>query len=568
MPLTNRKLRFQDFWYAIAFFVISMAVTLAMFSYVRYRNAASGQRLFEQASQAVQADLLQTLQVYGLFLSSGSALFHASDYVSRAEWRSFVETIDLAGNYPGIQGVSYNPVLRGPTEFAEFLARVQRDDRSTFDIRPPGTRELYAPILYLEPLNERNAPALGFDIYSEARRRDAIDRAIARRVPQMTSKITLVQAGPGGSEPRRQPGFLIVLPIFEDTSPADTQQDDRGLVTGVIVSVFEVDVLMENTLKRAGARAQGSMSIDIFDGLQTAPEAALFRASDQEGYVPHDAMFEIVIPLQLFGRDWTYRAQSTAAFEAAATPQTQYIVLATGTLISLLFTALAVGQALRTHESRVAAERLASSNSKIGYLLGEVNHRSKNLLSVIQVIARQTSDGAGSDFAETFSQRLSALAQSQDLLVRNEWKSVDMRELVSSQLAHFKTLIGTRIEIDGPQLAISASSAQTIGMAIHELATNAAKYGALSNDVGLIAVNWDVTANLDKDDDVFTMTWIEQGGPAVVAPKKTGFGSKVTGQIAKMSLSGKVQTLYNSQGLEWTLSCKRSKVQEEEPQDA
>src|SRR5271167_421718 len=112
------------------------------------------------------------------------------------------------------------------------------------------------------------------------------------------------------------------------------------------------------------------------------------------------------------------------------------------------------------------------------------------MLSVVLAIARQTASATPGEFIERFSERIQALAASQDLLVQNKWKGVDLNELVQSQLAHFRDLIGTRIELQGPPLFVSASAAQAIGMALHELATNGGKYGALANGDGRVEIEW------------------------------------------------------------------------------
>src|SRR5258706_15581649 len=120
----------------------------------------------------------------------------------------------------------------------------------------------------------------------------------------------------------------------------------------------------------------------------------------------------------------------------------------------------------------------------------EINHRAKNMLSVVDAIAHQTATRNPEDFVERFSDRVQALSANQDLLVRNEWKGVDIADLVRAQLAHFADLIGSRIAVHGPKLRLNAASAQAIGLALHELATNAGKYGALSTDRGRVDLRW------------------------------------------------------------------------------
>ncbi|MGA9268889.1 MAG: hypothetical protein WBV79_20900, partial [Rhodomicrobium sp.] len=112
-------------------------------------------------------------------------------------------------------------------------------------------------------------------------------------------------------------------------------------------------------------------------------------------------------------------------------------------------------------------------------------------------------------------------------------------------------LIGSRIELEGPSFLISASAAQTLGMAIHELATNAGKYGALSNAEGRVAVHW----GLERDGGAFTISWREQRGPAVAPPSRNGFGSTVIGRLAESSLDGRVDLEFLRTGLFWRLRC-------------
>jgi PAS domain S-box-containing protein len=182
-------------------------------------------------------------------------------------------------------------------------------------------------------------------------------------------------------------------------------------------------------------------------------------------------------------------------------------------------------------------------------LMREVNHRAKNMLSVVDSIAHQTAARNAEGFVERFSERIQALSANQDLLVRNEWKGVDIADLVRAQLAHFADLIGSRIAVHGPKLCLKAASAQAIGLALHELATNAGKYGALSTDTGHVNISW------TTDGGALAMSWTERDGPPVSAPKRRGFGTIVMEAMAARSVNGKVQLDYAPSGLIWRLTC-------------
>jgi PAS domain S-box-containing protein len=187
-------------------------------------------------------------------------------------------------------------------------------------------------------------------------------------------------------------------------------------------------------------------------------------------------------------------------------------------------------------------------------LVRELNHRTKNLLSVVQSIANQTAASNPIDFAERFSQRIQALSANQDLLVRSEWQGVDIEDLVRAQLAHFADLIGERIMIEGPHLSVTPLAAQSIGMALHELATNAGKYGSLSDDHGGVTIDWQL------EDGQFSIGWIEHDGPRVRPPERRGFGSTIISAVAEASVGGEVKLDYASTGIVWRLKCAASKA--------
>jgi len=184
---------------------------------------------------------------------------------------------------------------------------------------------------------------------------------------------------------------------------------------------------------------------------------------------------------------------------------------------------------------------------RIQLLMREAYHRTNNILSLVQAIARQTAASDMQDFIGRFTERIQALAANQDLLVRHEWRRIDVKDLVRNQLGHFADLIGTRINFAGPKLLLNATAAQAIGLALHELATNSGKYGALSTDIGRVDVSW----NLDND--TYTMGWIERNGPSVQPPERRGFGSTFIESIVK-NLHGEVRLDYAPSGLEWRLT--------------
>jgi PAS domain S-box-containing protein len=187
-------------------------------------------------------------------------------------------------------------------------------------------------------------------------------------------------------------------------------------------------------------------------------------------------------------------------------------------------------------------------------LMREINHRAKNMLSVVEAIAHQTAARTPERFIERFSERIQALSANQDLLVRNEWRGVDAEDLVRAQLAPFAELIGSRISLHDSKMRLNAASAQSIGLALHELVTNAGKYGALSTDKGRVDIGWRI------DGGTFTMSWTEREGPPVLTPERRGFGTIVMGQMTERSVNCRVDLEYPPSGVTWRLTCPAANV--------
>jgi two-component system CheB/CheR fusion protein len=194
-------------------------------------------------------------------------------------------------------------------------------------------------------------------------------------------------------------------------------------------------------------------------------------------------------------------------------------------------------------------------------LMQELQHRTNNLFAVIQAMARQTGRTSDSfaDFEAQFGARVQALAQSNLLLVDQEWKGVSLRKLIETQLAPFIGVDSRRIEMVGPPVTMAAGIVQTFGLALHELATNASKYGALSAPGGKVVLSWGFEEGNDAPDS-FRFEWREHGGPPVQQATRKGFGHFVTDQMVTRALSASVNADFASDGLRWKLQMPASEA--------
>ena len=183
-------------------------------------------------------------------------------------------------------------------------------------------------------------------------------------------------------------------------------------------------------------------------------------------------------------------------------------------------------------------------------VFGELKHRIKNSLSILQSIAHQTLASASPEDREAFMARLHALASSHDLLTIERWNRASLRDVVEKALEPFQENQHDRFSISGPDMHLGASQALMLGMALHELATNAAKYGALSSDSGHVRITWDLNAQTQAV--ALNLCWQESGGPHVQAPRHKGFGSVLI-ERGLVSESGQSSLEFLPAGLRWTL---------------
>ncbi|RSV35849.1 hypothetical protein CA234_19210 [Sphingomonas sp. ABOLE] len=181
-------------------------------------------------------------------------------------------------------------------------------------------------------------------------------------------------------------------------------------------------------------------------------------------------------------------------------------------------------------------------------LLQELNHRVKNTLAVVQSLAAQTFRGNQADpvAKRTFEARLAAVAAANDLLTRQNWETISLRALVGNTVGPGCGADSARIHLEGPELALPGRMAVSLTLALHELCTNAVKYGALSNEVGEILVRWSVTSG---DEPRLNIAWTECGGPPVVAPSDRGFGSRLIERALSAELRGPVRIEFRPTGL-------------------
>jgi PAS domain S-box-containing protein len=346
----------EHFYNAVA---VALAILLpAILLMVAWRGAVAdaeedARARFEFRATQLRDQVARRMLDYEQVLRGAAGLMAASAVVQRDEWRSYYEDIRLEQYYPSIQSMGYAPrVNAGGRE--QFIAAVRADGNPGYQIHPPGERDSYTPVLYIEPFTGRNLRTFGYDMNSERVRRSAMERAVADGRVAVSERVTLLQETEGD----RQPGFLMYIPIYRKGMVIDTLQQRNRAVQGFVFAAVRTGSL----INRIAGEEKG-IGLVLYDGAAAADSAQLYRTIAEDTH--HTPQFTWIATIPLQGHAWTLRLYSTPQFEASVNHETPRMVLLGGAAIHLLL--LAVLWSLWSTRSR--AIRLAST------MTSEVQHR-------------------------------------------------------------------------------------------------------------------------------------------------------------------------------------------------
>ena len=199
------------------------------------------------------------------------------------------------------------------------------------------------------------------------------------------------------------------------------------------------------------------------------------------------------------------------------------------------------------------ATAIARGEALHDLLIEELNHRVKNTLAILQSIATQTFRSASKAEREKFEGRLGALAEAHNLLSKEKWQGSELQDVIGRVMQPYLLNNPERMRMFGPQVPLSPRFAVVLSMIVHEIATNAAKYGALSNDTGTVSVDWEIITADDKPK--LRLIWTEAGGPDVVAPVHRGFGSQLIERSVRDQLKGEATADFLPRGVVYTILC-------------
>ena len=269
------------------------------------------------------------LNQYVALLRGGVGLFASSQSVEREEWRSYVASLNIERNFPGVQGLGYSLWVR-PDDFFKVTDQVRAEGFPDFHIWPDYERGDYSTILYLEPFSSRNIRAFGYDMFSEPVRREAMIRARDSGQEAMSGMVKLVQE----TATDVQKGFLIYVPDYRPGLPLDTVEQRRAALRGFVYSPFRMKDLMHGVL----ATEKKTLSFEIFDGDRPTPDTLLYDDDEPHplDFGSHDHTMSATHLIEVGGHRWTLYVYTHSGYLSAADTGLPVIVATAGGIINLL----------------------------------------------------------------------------------------------------------------------------------------------------------------------------------------------------------------------------------------
>lgn len=511
-------------------FLPGLAVTVAVYTGAERRLTTE----FENAADLAIDRVVTRLQQHVIVLRAARGLLSATrGGVARDEFSRFLSSVDIVTELSGVQGIGFARMIAS-TDTSLASEEVRQHYGLDVTVHPETDQPWRTPIVLLEPENERNRAALGFDMYADPKRRATMDRAIASGEPQMTPPVQLVQEITN----EKQTGFLVYLPFRGVPQPQGVQSRP---VAGFIYAPFRGGDLIRAALSVGPPLPVALRIVDV-----DAPETPLFDESSAAGPQPlhHSRSLEIL------GRKWVFDAWS----DSPGVGRVQHINSVLLGLTSFLFAAAAAyAVSARQQEAAQARAVAAAAAREAEYrelLLQEMKHRIKNHIARIQSISRQSARGATDvkAFTAAFDARLQAMSAVQEILAGTAVAQADLRAVLVKELQ--QSLDATEVEhlVDGPPVRLDERQAHAFALVVHELVTNAMKYGGLSAEGSGLEIRWSVLP--DDSGPRIDLLWEERiAGLTAPDAASSGFGSRLIEAGLKGELGGTLTRDYTPDGL-------------------
>ena len=342
--------------------LLGLTFTVLVYYYFSKLTYEQDQSRFQKSVQEIEDSITLRVQTSVALLRAGTGLFAASTSVERSEFDRFVQQIELQKNYPGIHGIGFSRRFSAK-ELPELVETMKRSGLPDFHVWPNYPRDEYHAIIYLQPQNQRNKLAMGYDMFTDPVRREAMERARDKGIPAASGRVVLIQERFQPSD--QQAGFLIYAPVYREDAEIATEADLRNALIGFVYSPFRADDFLEPVTREKNY----DVHFIVYDGAAETPANLIHTSPDVNP--SYESRFRTSRTENVAGHPWTITFATNPSFEAGSNQPFVKYTLLVGSLLSLLFFAVSRAQVVARMSAERAAADLKESESTVRKTLVE-----------------------------------------------------------------------------------------------------------------------------------------------------------------------------------------------------
>ncbi len=298
-------------WKSFLILIIGLLLTITVTYFAQSQIEDQSNQKFTSSCKEIKLKIASRLHAQAQLLRTGSALFAASDHVSREQWKAFYEESAINENLPGMLGLGFSVIIP-KDQLDHHLQSVRKEGFPEYSVKPHGDRDLYTSIIYLEPLSGNNLRAFGYDMFSEPIRRKAMELSRDSDLTILSGKIILLQE----SEENPQPGILMYAPVYRNGLAENTLQQRREAIIGWTYSPIRLNDLMNSILDKLNLLQKGGINLQIFDD-SISVSSLLFNSQNNNRLRNFDShKRSLTVPVEFHGKKWElYFTQSSRQSE-------------------------------------------------------------------------------------------------------------------------------------------------------------------------------------------------------------------------------------------------------------
>ncbi|MDD2949810.1 MAG: CHASE domain-containing protein [Sulfuricurvum sp.] len=456
-------------------FFIAVVITILLWINAQKNTLEEAKTRFNISNANAVHEITARMHTYENTLRSGVSLLSTVERMNRKKWNIYISRMQLAQHYPGFQGIGFTKVIP-QKKLVEHIAKIRADGFVQYSIKPSYKRAEYHSIIYLEPLDERNRRAIGYDMFTDPIRQQAMVHARDTGLTTLSGKVTLVQE----QATDIQPGFLMYVPYYATQNPLMTPSQRRAHLDGFVYAPFRSKDLMNEILLHKNP----NISIKLYDGTSISDKTLLYESSNTLNTNP---LFTETIPIVMYGRTWTAVFQTLPSFKSTLNNNPSRLIILAGLPISFLLLLTILSFSQTTKQAQSLARKMTVEIQALNDELENMINTAPNPIIV------HTEDGNIVKINKTWTDICGYTHE--ETPTTDSWVDKVYKEHQDEIKTHIRNLFNITHKVDEGEFSFFSKSGTKVTWQF-----SSALFGIIDGKKALISSAMDITELKNKDD--------------------------------------------------------------------